>query len=131
MAAGQTDPQYVAYLTQGNDPSGINVGFLVNPNLVSNVAVKQYFTTDTYSGSSITFDRPPLLLTGFAKNTGDAPLPITVIGNHLKALPDDDPTSFGTTGTPEKRQAKAQELAQLIQNLQSANPKLFSRFWAI
>jgi predicted extracellular nuclease len=124
LVAGQTDPQYAAYLVQGNDPSGINVGFLVNPNRVSNVSVTQYLATDTYSGSSLTFDRPPLLLTGIARNAGGAPLPITVIGNHLKALPDDDPTSFGATGTPEKRQAEAQKLAQLIQNLQAANPKI-------
>jgi uncharacterized protein len=123
-AGGQTDPQYAAYLVQGNDPSGINVGFLVNPSRVSNAAVTQYFATDAYSGSTLTFDRPPLLLTGIAKNAGGAPLPITVIGNHLKALPDDDPTSFGATGTPEKRQAEAQELAQLIQNLQTANPRI-------
>jgi uncharacterized protein len=122
--AGQTDPQYAAYLVQGNDPSGINVGFLVNPNRVTNVSVTQYFGSDTYSGSALTFDRPPLLLTGLARNAGGAPLPVTVIGNHLKALPDDDPTSFGTTGTPEKRQAEAQELAQLVQNLQAANPKI-------
>ena len=122
--AGQTDPQYATYLVQGNDPSGINVGFLVNPNRVSNVSVTQLLATDTYSGSSLTFDRPPLLLTGTARNAGGAPLPITVVGNHLKALPDDDPTSFGPTGTPEKRQAEAQDLAQLIQNLQAANPMI-------
>ncbi len=122
--AGQTDPQYAAYLVQGNDPSGINVGFLVNPNRVSNVSVTQYFKTDIYSGTTLTFDRPPLLLTGTARNSGGAPLPVTVIANHLKALPDDDPTSFGATGTPEKRQAEAQELAQLIQNLQAANPRI-------
>ncbi len=124
VAAGQTDPQYAAYLVQGNDPSGINVGFLVNPSRVSNVSITQYFKSDTYSGSTLTFDRPPLLLTGIATNAGGAPLPITVIANHLKALPDDDPTSFGATGTPEKRQAEGQELAQLIQDLQSANPKI-------
>jgi uncharacterized protein len=124
VMAGQTDPHYAAYLVQGNDPSGINVGFLVNPSRVSNVTTKQYFATDTYSGTSLTFDRPPLLLSGTASNAGGAPLPFTVIGNHLKALPDDDPTAFNATGTPEKRQAEAQELAQFIQSLQAANPKI-------
>jgi uncharacterized protein len=123
-AASQTDPHYAAYLVQGNDPSGINVGFLVNPSRVGNVSVTQYFATDAYSGTTLTFDRPPLLLTGVARNAGGAPLPLTVIGNHLKALPDDDPTSFGATGTPEKRQAEAQELAQFIQSLQAANPRI-------
>ena len=124
IAADQTDPRYSAYLVQGNDPSGINVGFLVNSSRVTNVTTTQYFSTDVYSGSTLTFDRPPLLLTATVQNTGGAPLPVTIIDNHLKALPDDDPTSFGATGTPEKRQAEAQELAQLIQNLQAANPKI-------
>ena len=123
-ANSQTDPHYSAYLVQGNDPSGINVGFLVNSTRVTNVTATQYFATDTYSGTAITFDRPPLLLSGMAQNPGFAPLPVTVIANHLKALPDDDPTSFNATGTPEKRQAQAQKLAQFMQNLQAANPKI-------
>ncbi len=125
VAAGQTDPHYAAYLVQGNDPSGINVGFLVNAGRISNVSVTQYFATDIYSGSTLTFDRPPLLLSATATMPGSAPLPVTVIANHLKALPDDDPTAFkAATGTPQKRRAEAQELAQLIQNLQTANPKI-------
>ncbi len=125
IAAGQTDPAYAAYLVLGNDPSGINPGFLVNTNRVTNVAVTQYFATDTFTGTSLTFDRPPLLLSATVANTNGAPLPVTVIANHLKALPDDDPTSFaGATGTPRKRQAEAQKLAQLIQSLQAANPKI-------
>ncbi len=118
-AAGQTNPNYVAYLAEGNDPSGIDVGFLVNSNRVSNVSTTQYFATDAYNGTTLTFDRPPLLLSGIAHNTNRAPLPVTVINNHLKALPADDPTS---SSTRDKRQAEAQELAQLIQNLQAATP---------
>jgi predicted extracellular nuclease len=119
VANGQPNPNYVSYLVQGNDPSGINVAFLVNPARVTNVSTTQYFATDTYTGTTITFDRPPLLLTGMGKNTNGAPLPVTVIINHLKALPADDPTDASTRS---KRQAQAQEMAQFIQSLQTANP---------
>jgi uncharacterized protein len=117
---GQTNPNYTAFLLEGNDVSGIDVGFLVNSNRVSNASVTQFFKTDTYNGSTLAFDRPPLLLKATASNgpTG-APLPVTVIANHLKALPADDPTSASARL---KRQAEAQSLAQLIQAQQTANP---------
>ena len=90
------------------------------PNRISNASVTQYFKTDTYNGSTLTFDRPPLLLKATASNgPGGAPLPVTVIANHLKALPADDPTSASARL---KRQAEAQSLAQLIQTQQTANP---------
>ncbi len=117
---GQANPNYTAFLVEGNDPSGIDVGFLVNSNRISNASVTQYFKTDTYNGSTLTFDRPPLLLTATASNApSGAPLPVIVIVNHLKALPADDPTSASTRL---KRQAEAQSLAQLIETQQTANP---------
>jgi predicted extracellular nuclease len=119
VAAGQTNPNYTPYLYVGNDPSGINVGFLVNTNRISNVSTTQYFRTDTYTGTTLTFDRPPVLLTGYARNGTGAPLPFAVLNNHLKALPDDDPTS---PSSRLKKQAQAQEMAQFIQSLQVANP---------
>jgi uncharacterized protein len=117
---GQANPNYTAFLIEGNDVSGIDVGFLVNSNRVSNASVTQFFKTDMYNGSTLTFDRPPLLLAATASNgpTG-APLPVVVIANHLKALPADDPTSASARL---KRQAESQSLAQLIQNQQTANP---------
>jgi uncharacterized protein len=120
VANGQTNPNYTAFLVEGNDVSGIDVGFLINSNRVTNASVTQYFKTDMYNGSTLTFDRPPLLLTATASNgrTG-APLPVVVIANHLKALPADDPTSASARL---KRQAEAQSVAQLIQNQQTANP---------
>lgn len=117
--AGAASPNYKAFLFEGNDPSGIDVGFLVNQNRVPDAAAAQYFATDTYTGTTKTFDRPPVLLTGTARNTNGAPLPVSVMINHLKALPADDPTSASARS---KRQAQAQKLAQFIQDLQTANP---------
>jgi predicted extracellular nuclease len=124
IAAGQTDPQYTAFLSSGNDIGGINVGFLVNPSRVSGAAATQYGLTTTYtdptSGSqAILNDRPPLVLTGSAHNGGSVALPVTVIVNHLKALPADDPTD---TRVRVKRNAQAVYLANLIQSFQNANP---------
>ncbi len=127
IAAGQTDPQYVAYLSEGNDIGGIDVGFLVNPNRVSNVTVTQFGLTTTYTDpntnqQAILNDRPPLVLTGTAHNGSTAGLPITVIVNHLKALPADDPTDARVRV---KREAQAEYLANLIQARQTANPGEF------
>jgi hypothetical protein len=124
IAAGQPDPQYTAYLVEGNDIGGIDVGFLVNSTRVSNVTVTQFGLTTTYidpgTGTPQTLnDRPPLLLTGTAHNGARAGLPITVIVNHLKAFPDDDPSD---SRVRVKKEQQAEYLANLIQSRQTANP---------
>jgi predicted extracellular nuclease len=124
VAAGQPDPQYAAYLVPGNDIGGINVGFLVKPARVSNVTVQQFgkdttFTDPNTQQQDILNDRPPLVLTGIAHNGASAPLPVTVIANHLKALPADDPTD---PRVRVKRKSQADYLANLIQARQLANP---------
>ncbi len=124
ISASQPDPQYAAYLVSGNDIGGINVAFLVKSARVTNVTATQYGKTTTYTDpntnqQAILNDRPPLVLTGSVHNGGTAPLPVTVISNHLKALPADDPTD---TRVRVKRNAQAVFLANLIQSFQAATP---------
>ncbi len=124
VAAGQPDPQYKPYLTQGNDSSGINVCFLVKPSKVDVLSVVQYGLTITYTtptgGSSILNDRPPLVLHAGIKRTGGAAdYPVTVIVNHLRSLLNiTDPATGATVRA--KREAQAEYLANLVQSFQSA-----------
>ncbi len=107
---------YRAYLEEGNDPSGIDVGFLVKTSRVTVLAVAQAGKDATYTtpaGRPATLhDRPPLLLRARA---GD--LTFTVIANHLRSLIDiEDPT------VQAKRLAQADALAAMIAARLAADP---------
>ena len=122
IAAGETDPQYVAYGTDNstiysNDFSGISTGFLVK-STVDFIALDQFFNKSTFTptGGSLTTtdDRPPFVLhAGIKRGTGTKDYPITVIVNHMKALPDD------TVAVQQKKELQAEELAGLIQGYQA------------
>lgn len=125
--AGDTDPNYQAYLELGNDVGGINVGFLVKASRVTVVDVTQVGLTTTYtdpvSGDpAILNDRPPLVLRATVTRAGsDQALPFTVIVNHLRSLSAiDDPTDGPRVRA--KREAQAEFLADLIQTRQTADP---------
>src|SRR5262249_54905914 len=97
--AGAAQPIYAAYLAEGNDPGGIDVGFLVKVSRIAVTDVTQYGKTITFTqpdGTAATLnDRPPLVLTASIKTSGkELPLPLTVIVNHLRSLNGiDDETS--------------------------------------
>jgi hypothetical protein len=125
-AAGQPNPNYQAYLSLGNDISGINSGFLVKTPKVSVANVVQYGKDTTYTTPSgtqaILNDRPPLVLNANVLRDGsDTALPVTVIVNHLRSLLSLDDPSTGPT-VRAKREAQAEYLANLIQGYQTANP---------
>lgn len=121
MAAGETDPQYQPYLVQGNDSSGINVGFLINPSRVSVTDVTQFGADTKYSNATSTQvtlnDRPPLVL--HAKILAAGNYPVTVINNHLKSLINIDDTTNTGTSVRLKREAQAEYLAGLIKGYQA------------
>ncbi len=121
-AAGQADPQYSTYLVSGNDPSGINVGFFINPNKIDVTDVTQFGKTTTYTTpagtQSILNDRPPLVLHAGIKRSGAADYPVTVIVNHLRSLNGITDPSTGPT-VRAKREAQAEYLANLIQGYQA------------
>ena len=124
VAAGQVDPQYQPYLVQGNDPSGINVAFLVKPAKVNVLSVDQFGKSTTFTNSSgsqaILNDRPPLVLhAGVKRGNGAADYPVTVIVNHLRSLNSITDPSTGAT-VRAKREAQAEYLANLVQGYQSS-----------
>lgn len=127
VAAGGPDPSYVAYLDEGNDIGGIDVGFLVKSSRVAVVDVTQEGKDTTYINPNnnqpeLLNDRPSLVLRAEIMRAGGAPnLPLTVIANHLRSLSGiDDPVDGNRVRT--KRRAQAEFLASLVQARQTANP---------
>jgi Endonuclease/Exonuclease/phosphatase family len=122
VAAGGSDPSYQAYLEEGNDPSGIDVGFLVKSTRVDVVAVTQEGKGTIFSfDGTLLNDRPPLLLQAVAHPGVGSAFPLTVIVNHLRSLTDIEDSGKGPR-VRAKRQEQAEYLAQLVQQRQLSDP---------
>jgi predicted extracellular nuclease len=124
---------YQAYLVEGNDPGGIDVGFLVNAARITVVDVTQFGKTTTFtnpdSSTSTLNDRPPLVLRATAPRPGGGTFAFTVIVNHLRSLNGVDDTGPGSNGwategdrVRAKRNFQAEYLANLIQARQVSDP---------
>jgi predicted extracellular nuclease len=114
---------YTAYLIEGNDIGGIDVGFLVR-DAVSVDSVTQIGANDTWTAPGETSpellnDRPPLLLTGSYTGNGE-PFPIAVIAVHQRSLIDVE-TSQRVRA---KREEQATRLASAIASMQDAQAGL-------
>ncbi|MGI8544757.1 MAG: endonuclease/exonuclease/phosphatase family protein [Aridibacter sp.] len=126
-AAGQTNPKYEAFLEEGNDIRGIDVGFLVKTSKVKVKKVEQLakdlkLEHKDANPKEKLFDRPPLLIE--VEIPGEKPeenFNFTVIVNHFKSyLGIDDPKSGDRVQT--KRRLEAEFLAKFIQDRQKQNP---------
>ena len=133
-------PGYVPYLQPGNDVGGINVGFLVSSRLTADgvarvevLDVAQFGKETTLANpngtTSLLNDRPPLRLRARVHQDATSSYPLTVIVNHLRSLNDINDTLPGSSGWATggervrvKRGALAVYLAQLVQEMQQANP---------
>jgi uncharacterized protein len=139
IAAGLPDPGYAAYLVEGNDIGGIDVGLLVKTAAVAAgvprvevVGVTQEGLTETYvdpntGQPALLNDRPPLVGELVVHYADGRALPLTVIVNHLRSLNDvanEDPQGFGTVGARvrAKRAAQAEYLARLVDARLTARP---------
>ncbi|MEO6393996.1 MAG: hypothetical protein ABIP75_19235, partial [Pyrinomonadaceae bacterium] len=127
VVAMQPNPNYVAYLSEGNDVGGIDVGFLVKSARINVVDVTQFGLATTYINPNngmpeLLNDRPPLVLRATVPNpNGGAPLGFTVCVNHLRSLSGvDDPVDGNRIRT--KRREQALFLANLVQTRQAADP---------
>lgn len=123
-SAGYDNPNYQAYVESGNDPGGINVGFLVKSARASVIDVTQVGKDATYTDPNtgmpaLLNDRPPLVLRAVV-GTSPMSMPLTVIVNHIRSLNGvNDPTD---TRVRVKRAAQAEFLANLIQSRQADDP---------
>ena len=139
VAATQPDPQYVAYLTEGNDIGGIDVGFLVKtaivtgatPRVTVNAVVQELsgtLFTNPDNSTELLNDRPPLRLMAVVNFADGRAFPVTVIVNHLRSLSAVSSADPGSNGWPTagarvraKRQQQAEDLANLVQARQDAD----------
>ncbi len=119
--AGHPDPQYQAYLMEGNDVGGIDVGFLVKRSRIDVTSVTQIGKDEifTFDGSKLN-DRPSLVLEARVHRDIGSPYPITVIVNHLRSLSGIDGSGGGRIRL--KRKAQAEFLANFLQARQAAHP---------
>jgi predicted extracellular nuclease len=141
VANSQPNPLYTPFLVEGNDVGGIDVGFLVKTSIVfgSNPRVSVNSVTQELDGTLFVnadsstetlHDRPPLRLDAVVNGPSGGPgFPITVIVNHLRSLGSVNSEAAGTNGwttagerVRAKRQAQAEDLANLIQARQVGNP---------
>ncbi len=127
VAAGKPDPKYVAYLEEGNDMRGIDVGFLVKSTKVKVVETKQLakdekLDTPAAGADAKLFDRTPLLLRAeVADETTQKTFAFTVIVIHLKSYIGVDSPKDGDR-VRNKRRLEAEWLANFVQERQKANP---------
>ncbi|MGD9489726.1 MAG: lamin tail domain-containing protein [Calditrichaceae bacterium] len=115
--------QYTAYLVEGNDVGGIDVGFLTRNSVRVNT-ITQLGATEimTYDGSLL-HDRPPLLLEGDFIINGVPEFPISVMAVHNRSLGGIDNPTDGPR-VRQKRLEQAQSIAQKVQDLQIQNPDI-------
>ncbi|HEX3586497.1 MAG TPA: PxKF domain-containing protein [Candidatus Angelobacter sp.] len=128
-AAGQPSPNYQAFLVEGNDVGGIDVGLLVK-GAINVISVEQLGKDTTFlqpdGTTALLNDRPPLVLTATASQPGsDTSLPFTMVVNHLRSLLSiDDPVDGPRVRA--KREAQAEFLANLLQSHQAAGENVIS-----
>ena len=125
IAAGQASPAYLAYLMEGSDPGGIDVGFLVRSTRMQVRDVTQgevgTFVDPTTGSTDPLNDRPSLILRAAFTGGAGASFPITVIANHLQSLDGISDPAAGPR-VREKRRAQAEFLANLVQARQIGDP---------
>lgn len=138
--ASQPDPMYQAFLVEGNDIGGIDVGFLVKTAPVFGATPRVSVTSVTQELDGTLFvnpdtstetlnDRPPLRLNAVVNHPNASSYPVTVIVNHLRSLNSANGTGPGSGGwatdgdrVRAKRQKQAEDLANLVQARQIADP---------
>jgi len=135
-----TNPQYVAYLEEGNDIGGIDVGFLISSAEVAPGVPRVQVLEMTQIGKDTTFanpdgstdllnDRPSMVLRARVNSANGSHYDVTVVTNHLRSLsganstePGSDGWSTDGTRIRAKRAAQAKYLADFVHARQTANP---------
>lgn len=124
--AGEDDPLYEAYLEEGNDPAGIDVGLLVKHARVDVIAFAQEGKAATFrspvSGQpELLNDRPPLVVRAWLPGPEASGLTLTVIVNHLRSLIDLESPTVGAR-VRAKRAGQAEFLAALVNRRLADDP---------
>lgn len=125
VADGKPDPKYEAYLFDGNDPRGIDCGFLVKTSTVSVVEAKQFGKDEKYknpvTGNQDTLnDRTPIMIRVQVKPKEGAAFPLTIVANHLKSFRGSDDPKDGPN-VRMKKKLQAEFLAKWVNERQKAD----------
>jgi predicted extracellular nuclease len=127
VAAGKSDPKYLAFLSEGNDVGGIDNGFLVKSSTIRILEIKQLGKDDKFQNpaskeDAVLNDRPPLLLrAAFTNKKTGKEFEFTVIVNHMKSLNGyNDPKEGIFVRT--KKQLQAEMLAKVVAARLKNNP---------
>ncbi len=110
---------YTPYLVEGNDISGIDVGFLVRRGVTVN-AVTQLGATEVFTlDNTMLHDRPPLLLQAKLADSSA----VAVLAVHLRSLNGIDDPNDGSR-VRQKRHEQAVSVSNIVQHLQTGNPNI-------
>ncbi len=127
VAEGKPNPNYQAFLEDGNDIRGIDVGFLVKTVKVKAVETKslgkdEKLVTEGAKDFEKLYDRPPFLLRAEVADakTGQR-LEFTVIANHFKSYGGIDDPQDGDR-VRHKRRLQAEWLAKFLAERAVINP---------
>lgn len=127
VAEGKPNPNYQAFLEDGNDIRGIDSGFLVKTSKVKVVETKQLGKDEklVWEGANekeMLFDRPPFLLSAeVADAKTNQTFAFTTIVNHFKSYRGIDDPKDGDR-VRNKRRLEAEWLAKFIDERSKANP---------
>lgn len=130
---GAPGVRYAAYLQEGNDVGGIDVGFLVNEQAVAPgvprvevIAVTQLGKATTFvqpdGSSALLNDRPPLQLDSVVHYADGRAFPITAMVIHNRSLNGANGNDANGDRVRLKRQKQAELVARQVQTLQDADP---------
>ena len=124
--ARELKTQYEAYLEEGNDPGGIDVGVLVDRARVEVVQFTQEGRGEQFRGPSgateLLHDRPPVVLRARARTFAGGSRGMTVVVAHMRSLIDiDSPTAGARVRV--KRAFQAESLAALVDRRLRADPQ--------
>ena len=115
-------PAYTAALIEGNDQGGIDVAYLYQTALLSNVTIDQLGETELIVGfdGSLLHDRPPLhLRADVSLMQGDFTINVLVV--HLRSRGGIDDVADGDR-VRNKRLQQANSVAVMIDDIQTNNP---------
>ncbi|MFL6466525.1 MAG: endonuclease/exonuclease/phosphatase family protein, partial [Pyrinomonadaceae bacterium] len=128
VGAGKPDPKYDAFLIDGNDGRGIDVGFLVKTSHVKVLESKQFGKSEKFKNPNTgeensLNDRPPLMIRVSIEDAKSGkPFEFTVVANHLKSfIGFNDPKQMENVRLKKKLQAEF--LARWVEERQKANPE--------
>ncbi len=127
VADSKIDPKYEAYLEDGNDPRGIDSGFLVKTTRAKVLETKQLAADVELKypgrGGDKLYDRPPFMIRVQAIDPrSEDPLTVTAVTNHFKSYGGIDDAKDGGR-VQAKRAQEADWLAEWVAARAKANPE--------